>query len=111
MRTAKDLNIKIDDADKEIVCENCELAKARRKNLGKITSAPARRACERLYVDTSWIEQSSIGGAKFWILVVDEWTKFCWSFFKKLKSDLAETVLGLINELKDKGLTVGASKM
>jgi hypothetical protein len=43
---------------------------------------------ERLYVDISSIKERIFGGAKFWALVVDDYTDYCWSFVLKDKSDL-----------------------
>ena len=44
----------------------------------------------------------SAGGAKFWILIVDEATDMKWSYFVKLKSELKRKVIDLIKELKSK---------
>jgi hypothetical protein len=41
-----------------------------------------------LYIDISSIKERSIGGAKFWALIVDDYTDCCWSFVMKNKSDL-----------------------
>jgi hypothetical protein len=34
----------------------------------------------------SGFKERSIGGAKFWVLIVDDYTDYCWSFV--LKNDL-----------------------
>ena len=74
-RTAKDLKIKLDDEAE--ICKNCELAKSRRQNLNKFAEHRATTKCERVFVDTSWINEDSVCGARYWILVIDEVTKFC----------------------------------
>ena len=104
VRTAKNLEIKIED-DFE-VCEDCELAKARRKNLVKCTPKPLVIAGERLYLDISWTEHTSMGGSKYWVLAVDEMSKYCWSHFIGQKSDMPEKVLYLLKELKNKNIEV-----
>jgi len=48
------------------------------------------------------MEHESYGKAKFWLLVIDDATDFCWSFFLKSKSETKEVMIGLIKELSDK---------
>ncbi len=43
----------------------------------------------------------SYGKSKFWLLVVDDATNYCWSFFLKAKSDTAEVMVNFIKKLKD----------
>jgi hypothetical protein len=69
-------------------CEQCAIAKAQQKNLNKNWLGSSNLPGERLYVDISSIKERSIGGAKFWALIVDDCTVYCWSFVLKNKSDL-----------------------
>jgi hypothetical protein len=55
---------------------------------------------ERLYVDISSIKERSFGGAKFWALIVDDYTDFCWSFVMNHKSDIKARVETLLTDLK-----------
>ncbi len=56
-------------------CERCAQAKARQKTLGNTSDdARAKRAGERLHMDISSIKSKSYGGAKFWSLIVDEFS-------------------------------------
>ena len=104
--TAKALGITISGPVTK--CRNCTMAKARQKNVnkqvdyGKISQIPG----ERLYMDTSSVKTTSIGGSKFWLLVVDEATDMCWSMFLKKKSDLTENMVLLINTLTAQGKKV-----
>ena len=41
------------------------------------------------YTDISSIDAKSVGGGKYWILIVDEATKFKWSIFVKKKIEIA----------------------
>jgi hypothetical protein len=52
--------------------------------------------------DISSIKDVSLGGLKFWLLVVDEATDMCWSFFLKQKSETREKIHGLLCELRDR---------
>jgi len=88
-------------------CESCELAKARQKNLSKEKVDRCENKGERLFLDISSTEYTSYGKSKFWLLVMDDATDYCWSFFLKAKSDTAEVMVNFIKRLKDtEGITV-----
>jgi hypothetical protein len=63
------------------VCEDCAIAKARQKNVNKEWKGGSQVPGERLYMDISSVRDVSLGGSKFWVLVVDECTDHCWSIF------------------------------
>ena len=67
-------------------CEECALAKARQKNVGG-GSAEKRSKIpgERLFFDISSVKDESIGGSKFWLLVVDDCSDMTWSYFLETK--------------------------
>ena len=84
-------------------CESCILGKARQKNVGK--GNEEKRETEpgkRLFFDVSSIKNVSYGGSKFWLLVVDDATDCCFSFFLKKKSDVPETMVRMIKQLQSK---------
>ncbi len=83
-------------------CKNCTMGKSRQTNISKETVERATKPGERLFIDISSTEHESYGKAKFWLLVVDDATNFCWSFFLKSKNETKEVMIGLIMELKDK---------
>ena len=87
-------------------CEPCALAKSRRKNLGHGGISVTKNPGEKLWVDISSIRTASYGGNKFWVLVVDDRTDYCWSFFVKRKSDIGDSLLNLFMDLKAKGIGV-----
>ena len=90
------------------VCADCAKAKARQKNIPKGTdTVHATTIGERLYMDISSIKTTSYGGAKFWLLVVDDKSDFCWSYFLKRKSETSSKICELVMELRLKhGLLV-----
>ena len=90
---------------REFVCEDCDLAKARRKHLNKFNSNPATYPGERLYIDLSWVKEKSGGDSEYWLLTVDEMTSMFWSSFLKHKSDLAEEETKLIKKLQNERIT------
>jgi hypothetical protein len=55
---------------------------------------------ERLYVDISSIKERSIGGAKGWALIVDDYTDYCWSFVIKNELDHKIKIKILLTDLK-----------
>jgi hypothetical protein len=82
------------------VCEDCALTKARQTNLGHATKEDrVTTICERLDFDISSIASESIGGAKFWLLVIDPVTEYIWSYFLKRKNQLADKLVQLIKRL------------
>jgi Reverse transcriptase (RNA-dependent DNA polymerase) len=87
-------------------CEECAVAKARQKNVNKSWSGSSNVPGERLYIDISSIKERSFGGAKFWALIVDDCTDYCWSVVLKNKSDLKVKVRTLLTDLKIAGLNV-----
>jgi len=85
-------------------CSDCLKAKARQKNIFNNNNQTARSviAGERLGFDISSIKDLSLGGSKFWLLVVDESSDMCWSFFLKGKGETHVKIHGLICELRDR---------
>jgi hypothetical protein len=69
-------------------CEHCAIAKVQQKKVNKNWLGSCNLPGECLYVDISLIKESNINGAKFWALIVDDYTDYCWSFVLKNRSDL-----------------------
>ena len=64
-------------------CASCAKAKARQANIPKSIPEEKRskKPGERLMFDVSSIKKKSFGGAKFWLLIMDDATGFIWSHF------------------------------
>jgi hypothetical protein len=77
-------------------CEQCAIAKARQKNVNKNWLGSRNLPGECLYVDIRSIKERSFGGAKFWALIVDDYTDYFWSFVLKNKSDLKVKIKTLL---------------
>ena len=84
-------------------CEACAKAKARQKNIPKEIPAEnkSKNPGERLFMDISSIKAHSFGGAKYWLLIMDEATGYCWSYFLKKKSETKTHLTALIKHLKE----------
>ncbi len=83
------------------VCPHCAQAKARQANIPK--EVPNKNKTEvpgqRLHMDISLIKARSFGGAKYWLLVLDEATGFVFSFFLKQKNETGQVIVNLIKQL------------
>jgi hypothetical protein len=77
------------------------LAKAKQANVCKSTNTTSTKPLERLFIDISSIKSISYGGSKFWNLIVDDKTDYCWSIFTPRKSDSPEKLLFLFKKLND----------
>ena len=83
-------------------CEDCALGKAKQRAVGKKAVPRSQVSGERLFFDISSPTTPTFGGKHHWLLVIDNCSNYCWSLFLREKSDLAQTMLGLINTLKIK---------
>ena len=99
-KTAHDLELKV--TGKFIKCENCAISKARCKNISREIAERSSGKGDRLFIDISSIKSESLGGRKFWLLAVDDYSDFCFSYFLKTKDELSNTMIDLIKELKIK---------
>jgi hypothetical protein len=63
------------------------------------------------YLDISSPKARSIGGSKFWLLIIDHFSDMCWSFFMKNKSDLPDRVMELLQLLHRDKLISGKPKI
>ena len=83
-------------------CTACATAKARQANIPKSVSEEKRadKPGERLMFDVSSIKARSFGGAKYWLLVVDDKTRMSFSNFVKKKSEIAEKMVSMIKHIK-----------
>jgi hypothetical protein len=81
-------------------CEQCAIVKAQQKNVNKQWLGSSNLPGERLYINISSIKERSFGGAKFWALIVDDYSDYCWSFVMKNTSDLKTRIKTLLTDLK-----------
>jgi Zinc knuckle len=87
-------------------CVDCALSKAKLKNVGKLTEDKSLEPAARLYIDVSSVQFTSYGGSKYWLLIVDDYSDYCWSIFLKTKDMLSEAMIDFINQLQKEGKTV-----
>ena len=75
------------------VCENCSKAKNKKTKISKENTKVATQLGPRISFDISYVQATSQGGNNFWLLIIDEYTKHCWSIFLKHKSDLSTEMM------------------
>ena len=64
-------------------CNDCLLGKAKQKKVSKSLVARSTKSGERVFFDVSLPRTASVGGNKHWLLVVDDFSDYCWSIFLK----------------------------
>ena len=90
--TAKKLNIKL--IGPTLTCDSCVRYKARVKRFNKESKAPpAKHLGDCVHFDLCTMKHKAYGGIKNRLLILYEFTKFIWSKFLKVKSDLPQTML------------------
>ena len=85
-RFCKEHNIKL--TGKMRTCVGCKEAKAKRKPVQKQTEMRATRPCERIFIDTSGPHPQSLRRYKYWIKIVDDFSRKNWNYFAKAKSEV-----------------------
>jgi hypothetical protein len=66
-------------------CDDCARAKLRKTNIPKEAQESSTIIGERISFDISTVATSSHAGNCFWLLIMDEFTKYCWSIFLNTK--------------------------
>jgi len=74
-------------------CEACALHKAKQKPLKKVTKNRANEVGGRMFMDMSGPFHPTIGGSRYWVLVVDDFSRMGFCGFLKEKSQLASWMM------------------
>jgi hypothetical protein len=67
-------------------CAYCALAKIKQNLVPKTTSSRGNSPGYRLFVDISCSLDPSYGVSRYWVLIVDDFSRFHWSYFLRAKS-------------------------
>jgi hypothetical protein len=100
-RIAKEKNWHI--SGKFETCKDCKESNAQQKNVSKCTTVRSAIPGERLFIDITSIKAKSIGGSKFWLVIVDDATSMTWSMFMKQKNHAAKHMLPFLLKLHKLG--------
>ena len=97
------------------MCEECNISKAGQKNVKNEWKGGRQVPGERLYIHNSSLNNASYGESKFWLLIVNNYTEYCWSFFQadlkdkadlKNMADMKDWMVVFSNDLKVVGIEV-----
>ena len=69
----------------------------------KKASEPACKPGERLYFDTAGPYSTSLGGSTYWVMAVDDHTRYKFSGFVKEKSDIGSFATEVLKKVKAAG--------
>ena len=69
-------------------CEACGLAKAKQRAVNKTTHVKSKMPGERLFIDTSGPYSETLGGTRYWVQIVDDYTRIGFSGFVKNKNEI-----------------------
>ena len=84
-------------------CGSCALAKARAKAVPKSTLTKAKVPGERLFLDISGPYSDSLNQNKYWLRIVDDFTRFSWDCFLPKKSGIHVPLAKLLKMNKAAG--------
>ena len=99
-KTAKSHNINLTGTLQ--VCEACLLTKAKQKPTKKSTDTKSQKPGERLFIDLSWVNSTTQRVNKYWLVIVDDFTDYCWSYFLKDKNEIQVLVFDFIQKIFNK---------
>jgi len=77
-------------------CADCALGKSSQKRVPKACKGRSVVPGERVYVDVDYTTVGSYGGAKYWGLLVDEFSRKKWSVFLGTKDQLCDKICKVI---------------
>ena len=97
--TAKKMKWKV-TTDKLDPCVACMKGKFKQTKISKTTNNKAKESGERLFIDISSMNSTSLGGSRYMALVVDDFSGYEWGIFLKNKSDLHKQVIPLLKKLR-----------
>ena len=81
-------------------CVNCSLEKISQKKINQENTKKTTLPGERIYIFyLSSVQSSSLVGNKYWILDIDESTRFKWCRFIKDKSLLIPNLCDILKEI------------
>jgi len=75
---------------KEEICEACELGKQSRKSFPKHKAWRAEMLLQLVHTDVCRpMKTESLNGSRYYTLFIDDFNRFCWMYFMKQKSEVA----------------------
>ena len=69
------------------------LCKIKGKKVKKFTENESTEPGEQIFVDTSGPFNPSLIGSRYWVKVVNDYSRYSWSEFTRKKDELTEVVI------------------
>jgi len=102
--TAKDYNWTIQGVFEK--CSDCHMSNITQKDVPKSTTDKATEPGYRVFIDQTSIKVTSLGGSKYWLVIVDDATGMTWSIFLKRKNEQVQHMLTFFRKMKRRGTPV-----
>ena len=87
-------------------CDACAKAKAKAKGVTKKVAEPASKPGERLDFDIAGPYSTSLGGSTYWVMAVDDHSRYKYSGFMKKKSDIGDFAEEVFKKVQAAGHTI-----
>jgi hypothetical protein len=88
-------------------CRNCAISTSNQKNVPQLSINKATCKVDRVSIDITLVQSVSLAGAKFWLMIKDDFTDYVLSFFVNNKMDIPEKVMNWMHQIqKDTAITV-----
>ncbi|GJX22909.1 retrovirus-related pol polyprotein from transposon TNT 1-94 [Tanacetum coccineum] len=89
---------------KDHLCSSCELGKAKRKSFHTKTTPSSKRRLQLLHMDLcGHMRVESINGKKYVLVIVDDYSRYTWTHFLRLKDETPEVLIDFLT-LNQRGL-------
>nr|GEU89370.1 retrovirus-related Pol polyprotein from transposon TNT 1-94 [Tanacetum cinerariifolium] len=89
---------------KDHLCSSCELGKAKRNSFLKRTTPSSKRRLQLLHMDLCGpIRVESINGKKYFLVIVDDYSRYTWTHFLRSKYETPEVLIDFLR-LVQRGL-------
>nr|GFA96125.1 hypothetical protein [Tanacetum cinerariifolium] len=79
---------------KDQLCSSCELGKAKRKSFQTKTTPSSKRQLQLLHMDLCGpMRVESINGKKYVLIIVDDYSRYTWTYFLRSKDETPEVLI------------------
>nr|GEZ23314.1 retrovirus-related Pol polyprotein from transposon TNT 1-94 [Tanacetum cinerariifolium] len=79
---------------KDHLCSSCELGKAKRKSFQSKTTPSSKRRLQLLHMDLCGpMRVESINGKKYVLVIVDDYSRYTWTYFLRSKDETPEVLI------------------
>lgn len=101
-------NLKIENvASQDPFCEGCVLGKQHRNSFPKNEAVRARHRGEVFHADLCGkMSKTSIGGSNYFLLLKDDFSRYCFVYFLKEKSDVLKALKQFFADVQADGCKV-----